>query len=87
MTDALVIAPSAGGNRLVLHPPVDPYGDGYFRDFRIQASSEGLDAETYVLVLGTSDLVDFVSSLAEATRTAVTTPLEGRQKRGPSRYP
>lgn len=70
MEDAYVIAPPLGC-RVVLHPPVDPFDDGYFHDLRVELHDDGLHAETSVRLEGPAlrredpPLVAFVQSLAD----------------------
>lgn len=55
-----------------LHPPVDPYGDGYIAHLRAELRDEGLYAKTIVTINrqadGEGDLAAFLASLADDWR-------------------
>jgi hypothetical protein len=51
----------SGDRRWVVHPPRDPYGDGYVRTFTTELHADGMTASTTAEVNGQSDELGAVS--------------------------
>lgn len=51
------------GTQLVLHPPIDPYGDGYILRFRAELLAPGLAADRWVTVANDHSLAAFFDHL------------------------
>jgi hypothetical protein len=52
MDQTFVLQPIGGSCRWVLHPPTDPYGDGYIWAVRAEIYDEGMSAQTSVILAG-----------------------------------
>jgi hypothetical protein len=75
MDQPFVLQPVGPSPRWVLHPPTDPYGDGYIWDVRSDIIDDGVSAQTSATLLGgratpedDSDLYGFFERLSDDWR-------------------